>query len=306
MSTAAPAVPPSDDPLDGLTPEQRADMEGWAKRWTDSDELAQRRARRQGLGGVAAAIMSRPGMTVPPVRVRGMLASQALADPHLKAEGDRLYAEADAAAVRARRDLQTANRHAAYLRTRPSKYATASYETLTPEQNPRGLVSSWWARGPRALLLAGSSRTGKTTAAYAICNEAHSKRAWVVATTAVALHTACKPVPRDRDTPPDAYVPSRHDPNAFMRAAMCDLLLLDDLGRETVWPWWRSELHELLDVREREQKRTIVTANTPTDPEAAYNDLLERYGDPLVERIFDGGGIIMFDGPPIRNLVTEW
>jgi DNA replication protein DnaC len=49
-----------------------------------------------------------------------------------------------------------------------------------------------------------------------------------------------------------------------------------------------------------------VTANTPSDQGEAYAELVDRYGDPIVERVIDGGGILMFDGPRVRKVVTEW
>ncbi|MGC4886734.1 ATP-binding protein [Micromonospora sp. DT227] len=296
------------DPLAGLTTEQRTDMEAAARNWSDgsTDELAPRRALRAAAVDALRAVASKEGASKPSPYLRGALAGLPLTDPEVIAASDRLYAETDCAEAEARQQLQSANRHAAYLKARPSKHAKASYDMLRPQQNPRGLVSAWWDRGPRVLVLAGSSRTGKSTAAYAICNHAHSERAWVVSITAVALNEACRPADRDRDVPASQHVPSRRDPDAFQRAAMCDLLLLDDLGRENVSDWWRSQVQELLDIRDREQRRSIVTANTSTDPGLAYNELLDRYDDPVVERLFDGGGIVMFDGPPIRNLVTDW
>jgi DNA replication protein DnaC len=309
MTAPAPTEPPLDqiDPLAGLTDEQRADMLRAQQQWAAGDELAPRRARRAALES-AIKIVTGSNAIAPSALLRGALAGKSLDDPDVIAEDKRLRAEVDAAEHKARSARQAANRHASYLRDRPSKYARVSYEMLRPDQNPRGMVTTWLSRGPRALLLAGSSRTGKSTAAYAIANDAHAQQKWVVATTAVALCEACKPAERDRETSADVYVPSRRDPNAFARAAMCDLLLLDDFGREPVQrsSWWGAQIQELLDVRETRELRTIFTANTSTDPNRAYDELVVRYGDPVVERIIDGGGIIIFDGEPIRNLVTDW
>jgi DNA replication protein DnaC len=49
-------------------------------------------------------------------------------------------------------------------------------------------------------VLAGHSRTGKTTASYAIANTVHNLRNWVIVWTAADLYAALKP-----DGDPNAY-----------------------------------------------------------------------------------------------------
>jgi DNA replication protein DnaC len=201
-------------------------------------------------------------------------------------------AEAVAVAAAARRD----NRYASYLRRRNPKYAHASYGMLRPDQRHGGKVARWWlspAR-PRSLLLAGMSRTGKTTAGYAIANEAHGCGAWVEVFTEIELARLL----RGDDAPA-----------VWSRVAGCELLFLDDWGRGRATDWWKEQLQELLDVRiarESDGHRLLVTANTPSDQGEAYAELVDRYGDPIVERVIDGGGILMFDGPRVRKVVTEW
>ncbi|MDQ3273528.1 MAG: ATP-binding protein [Actinomycetota bacterium] len=201
------------------------------------------------------------------------------------------------AAMKAR---QNANKHATYARHRQDRYASASYSTLRAEQDPRGKISRWLESGPRALLLAGPSRTGKTTAAYSIANDADHTGQWVVARTAADLSAALKP---------------DGDPLAYQYAVDCDLLYIDDLGRERVTDWWLEQLQRIVDDRCGNKKRLIVTANTPTrDPahpkksaaELAFDYLAERYTTPIAERLIDGGGVIIFDGPAVREVVTEW
>lgn len=192
------------------------------------------------------------------------------------------------AAIKARR---AASKHAGYVRHRPSRYETASYATLRAEQDPQGKVSRWLDSGPRALLLAGPSRTGKTTAAYAIANHADSCGLWVIGRTATGLSAALKP---DRE------------PLAGQYALACDLLLIDDLGRERVTDWWLEQLQHIVDDRCSNRRRLIVTANTPPSANEAFADLTGRYGHPLVERLIDGGGVMILDGPAVREVVTEW
>ncbi|SCL12802.1 ATP-binding protein [Micromonospora inyonensis] len=212
---------------------------------------------------------------------------------------DELSREADRAERAAIHARQAANRAIAYTRRRPSRYANASYELLLPEQDPAGKVSRWRAHGPRALLIAGPARTGKTTAAYAIANDTHAHDQWVMVWTAPDLSAALKP---------------DGEPFAYDYATGCDLLVLDDLGRERVTDWWLEQLQRILDERCAQERRLVVTCNT-TGPdegddrspaEVAYAQLVTRYGHPIVERLIDGGGVLVLDGPAVRQVVTEW
>lgn len=220
---------------------------------------------------------------------------QDLADRHAAGDttshADRLIAEADRAEHAARIARQAANRLAAYGRALPTKYAEANFAQLRGDQNPRGMISSWWERGPRALVIAGPSRTGKTHAAYAITNAVNAAGGWVHATTAAGLSRALKP---------------GGDVLAWNYASTANLLMLDDLGRERVTDWWMEQLQDLVDERCSNERRLIVTCNSDPSAEAAFATLSERYGDPLAERLIDDGGIVVFDGPSVRSLVTSW
>lgn len=191
----------------------------------------------------------------------------------------------DAALHTERRDTQAANRNRAYLRSLPRKYATAGYPMLRPHQNPAGKVSRWLGSPLRTLMLAGPPRTGKTTAAYAVANDAHQHGMWVVARPVIDLSAAAKP---------------DGDPRAMPYARDCDLLLLDDLGQERPTDWWVEQLYGLVDARAANNRRLIVTTNCDLDV------LADRYGDPIVERLLDGGGLLNLDGPSIREVATEW
>lgn len=276
----------SDDPLAGLDASQRAEMEASRQHWGEP-------AKVDPTGGALSGVVRKLStVSAPPVSLRGPLAGAGSMTDEQKAHADRLIAAAEKEARELAEQARKANRHASYLRNRESHYANASYETLRPDQNPRSRVSNWLDRGPRALTLAGSPRTGKTTAGHAITNDAHLRGVWVEVWTARRLATA--------------IMPTGGDPTAWARATDCELLLLDDLSRERVTDFWRDMLQELLEVRFGAGRRLLVTANTSANPEKAYDELVDVYGDPVVERILDGGGIVMFDGPPIRNLVTEW
>jgi DNA replication protein DnaC len=203
----------------------------------------------------------------------------------------RLAAQADATETVARLARQAANRSAAYTRHRPTRYATAAYDTLRPAQNPGGKVTRWWTSGPRALVLAGPSRTGKTTAAYAIANDAHHRGVWVMSRTAADLSAALKP---------------DGEPLAYQHAGECELLLIDDLGRERVTDWWLEQLQRIVDIRCGNGRRLLVTTNCGTTTDTAYDELVTRYGHPVTERLIDDGALLMFDGPAVRRVVTDW
>jgi len=235
-------------------------------------------------------------MTATPLRRalsdwQSRLAAHTPADaPAAEIEEQRRAADlAEMAAIRAR---QAANRAVVYTRRRPSRYATASYNRLRPDQNPAGKVSRWWDSGPRTLVLAGPTRTGKTTAAYAIANDAHAQDQWVMVWTAADLSAALKP--------------DSHEPLAYDYATTCQLLVIDDLGRERVTDWWLEQLQRIVDHRCAHERRLIVTTNTAGEAGAVYDELSARYGHPVVERLLDGGGLLVLDGPPVRHVMSDW
>lgn len=211
---------------------------------------------------------------------------------------DRLLAQAEADARTAWRAARIAARRAAWVTRLPTRYASASLDGLLPQQDPGGKVSRWLAATHvRSLLLLGPARGGKTHAAYAIGNAAHEAGMWVEAWTA---HELCR-----------ASMP-KADSNPYERATDAALLIVDDLGREHVGEWWLAALHQLLDERCKHNRRTVVTGNVRIEADTAedklgeaYTQLAARYGDPIVERIVDGGGTLLIEGTPLGGMV-EW
>lgn len=204
----------------------------------------------------------------------------------------RLYLEADLLEMKSMRLRQAANRNKAFAKQRPAKYADTTYATLTEHQTHGGKIERWWDAGPRAVVLAGAARTGKTTAAYAIANDVHQRGVWTVVRTAADLSAALKP--------------DSGEPLAYQYAVDCDLLLIDDLGRERVTDWWLEQLQRIVDARCSNGRRLITTTNHGANATATYDDLAERYGYPVVERLIDDGTVLFFDGPAMRNVVREW
>lgn len=291
-------------PGTGLSFTQAADLLSARENWAGGDPEVRKApdGSKRRVAGDAVQIpvegmnrvLASKGLRMPD-RVRDNLARMTVEElnAHCDELERRTEAEAHAAAAAARR----ANRYASYLRRRNPKYAEAAYDMLRRDQLAGGRIARWWGSPsrPRSLLLAGRSRTGKTTAGYAIANEAHDAGEWVEVFTAPGLVK-------------DLRDPDKNGPT-WDRALGCGLLFLDDLGRERVTDWWKELLQEMLDsriARASQGQRLLVTANTPADETQAYAELVDRYGDPIVERIIDGGGIVMFDGPAMRNLVTDW
>lgn len=291
-------------PERGLSFTQRADLLSARENWAGGEpeiRTAPDGSKRRVAGDAVRVpqegiirVLSSKGLTMPE-HVRAKLAQMTVEE--MNAHCDELEQRTEAEALAAAAEARRANRYASYLRRRNPKYADATYEMLRPDQLAGGRIARWWGspRRPRSLLLAGRSRTGKTTVGYAIANHAHTDGEWVEVFTAPAL------VKDLRD--PDKSGPT------WDRVIGCGLLYLDDLGRERVTDWWKELLQEILDsriARAAQGQRLLVTANTPADETQAYAELVDRYGDPIVERIIDGGGIVMFDGPAMRNLVTDW
>lgn len=227
-------------------------------------------------------------------RAYAVVADAQLVDlsPGSDARADALMAAADRAEIDAIRARQVANRNAMYARRRPSRYAEASYGTLLEHQLKGGKVERWWDSGPRALVLAGPARRGKTTAAYAIANDVQARNVWTATWTAADLSAALKP--------------DSGEPLAYEYATTCGLLVLDDLGRERVTDWWLEQLQRIVDARCANGRRMIVTTNHGTSVDDAMDQLAQRYGTPVVERLIDDGAALYFDGPAQRRVVAEW
>jgi DNA replication protein DnaC len=177
--------------------------------------------------------------------------------------------------ARQRAERVAAIREATWRELTPARYRSARVSDLDGGQDPHGRVSGWWQAGSRVLLIRGETGTGKTFAAYSVGHEAVDAGAWCAAWTAADLNAALRP---------------GNDPAAYETAANCDLLIVDDLGREQISEWTLEQLHRLTDERCRQDRRLIVTTNLK--PEA----LIDRYDDPIMDRITDGAVVVEYTG----------
>lgn len=188
------------------------------------------------------------------------------------------------AAQRAAKAAQ--QRRARWERRLPARWSDAALSDLTAGQDPSGVVSGWWDAGHATLILFSPvPGIGKSHAAYAVGNHAVEHGATVEAWTVIDLLAAMRP---------------DGDPTALPNATGADLLILDDLGRESDSEWTRQQLHALLDARLVHRRRTVVTTNLADAAVSA------RYSAPLVDRLVDDAQIVEVRGEPRRSPAPRW
>jgi hypothetical protein len=200
--------------------------------------------------------------------------------------------EADQEAQRDLRARQRAARERVWRECllRSHRYRDASVNGLRGQQDPDGKVSGWLGQGDaaRQLLLAGSqSRRGKTWGAYAIGAQARELDWYVTGYSAISLMEALRPGDDARTAQTWAELHSAR------------LLILDDLGREKTSSWFVQQLHSLIEARlsgatyadgDLVVRRSIYTTNL------SYDEMVERYGDPLVARILEECTVVKIEG----------
>lgn len=186
-----------------------------------------------------------------------------------------------------RQALSRLHRHNRYFRRLPKRYAGAMLGDLHPtHQDPDGKVSRWLASGHQTLLLASAEPgLGKTHAAYAVGSEAVNEGLVVEAYTAMELLAALRPNPREPMEPA----------NVLDDVLTCDLLVLDDLGRENATPWAQEQVHHVLNARLGNALRSVVTTNLTSD------EMGQRYGYPLVDRVLDDAVVVKVTGESRRR-----
>lgn len=199
------------------------------------------------------------------------------------ADPDRLGESRDD--VERRRAAAHASKVRMWEARRPTRFASARVADLEDLQG-REQVQGWVDRTPpydtslTLVLRSNEPGVGKSHAAYAAGNRAVSAGLWTLAWTAIKFNDAIRP---------------GNDDTAYDVAQECDLLLLDDLGREKVSEWTLERLQSVLDARWSNEKRTIITTNL------SGADLLTRYGDALVDRITDTLTMVLVDGSSRRR-----
>jgi DNA replication protein DnaC len=132
----------------------------------------------------------------------------------------------------------------------------------------------------RNLLLAGPVGTGKSYAAWALAHHFVAREQKVM----------FRSVPRLMlDMRPDG------DEGAFDRACEADVLVLDDLGAARPTEWASEQMYAIVEERCSYQRRTIVTTNL------AYDQLAERWGGPVMDRLRDKAIVLDLIGKSRRG-----
>ena len=223
-----------------------------------------------------------------PARIRDLdLSDERYATPEGETAGD----------VALRLEARRHGQHVWWERRLPVIYREASLAGLLPSQDKEGRVSGWLDRPDSlTLLLHGEADKGKTYCLYAVGAAAVARGITTIAYTAADLNAAMRP---------------GGDEMAYERVTTCDLLLLDDLGRESVSAWSLEQLQRIIDHRTREGLRQVVTTNLPYDGRLTEDErqrrvperegLVERYGTPVAGRLTYQTTFVRIDGASLRH-----
>lgn len=77
-----------------------------------------------------------------------------------------------------------------------------------------------------------------------------------------------------------------------------DLLVLDDMGTESLNDWARAQLHELVDYRHEAYGRTVLTSNLQW---RGVGGLEARLGERIADRIAQAGTLVQVGGRSMRR-----
>lgn len=77
-----------------------------------------------------------------------------------------------------------------------------------------------------------------------------------------------------------------------------DLLVLDDVGTETLTDWARAQLHELIDCRHEAYGRTVLTSNLQW---RGASGLEARLGERIADRVAQAGLVVQVGGGSMRR-----
>ncbi|MCH5155739.1 MAG: ATP-binding protein [Clostridiales bacterium] len=123
-------------------------------------------------------------------------------------------------------------------------------------------------------IILGSAGTGKTMLAAAIATEMLSRGAASVTVSAFDM------VKRAKDYHTQFAIDDYRD--LFTPMLECDLLVIDDLGTETVLKnITREYFYTIVNERWLRRRNTVITSNL------SPNDLLDRYGEAVFSRLCD-------------------
>ncbi len=164
----------------------------------------------------------------------------------------------------------------------PERWRTRTFERfeVTPANAEAFATAKAYAEGfdPEAgkgLLLTGTVGTGKTHLAAAIAMELIGREHTVVFGTVTSLLAQVR----------SAYGDDRvSEMDIMRRLTRCDLLIIDDLGKERVSDWVEQTVYEIINTRYERNRSLIITTNMSlAEIRAKYANV----GDAIVDRILE-------------------
>lgn len=143
---------------------------------------------------------------------------------------------------------------------------------------------------PKDLLMIGEPGLGKTFLCNCIAKDLLDKGATVLYQTAPDLFSVLE---KYKFTPiSDPLYSELSDKIDFIFS--CDLLIIDDLGTETISPIINTSFFNVINSRMLHKKRIIISTNLSLD------DIFENYSKRIVSRIMGNYKILKFFGDDIR------
>lgn len=148
----------------------------------------------------------------------------------------------------------------------------------------RDLAKNWWPawdKEERGLGIYGTTGLGKSRAAWAILTRLHFAGFSVLAVDAIAFAKAASSYNDDDKT-------TKQEARSLLkRCRQVKVLLLDDIGKEPSSPRTASEMHDLLNHREREHLPIIWTSERTGEELAAMfaQGNASSYADGIIRRL---------------------
>lgn len=178
----------------------------------------------------------------------------------------------------------------------PSRWKTRTFEHLQVSEtnrvayeNAKEYADAFKRGDGSGLLFTGSVGTGKTHLSAAIALELLEREFSVVFGTVTTLLAEIRRTYEDEKS---------SDYDVFNRMAKCDLLIIDDLGKEKVTEWVDQTIYEIINTRYENNKALIITTNM------SLTTLRSKYtntGEAVVSRILEMCHGIKMDGPDWRK-----
>ena len=134
-----------------------------------------------------------------------------------------------------------------------------------------------WSYSPKGLIFMGRAGTGKTRSAWMLLKREHfaGRRVYGLSATEFSKFAA--------DQWHNRVAERNAAEEAISTCKRCDILLLDDLGKQKFTERAELELFDLLEHRTSKMKPTITTFNA--DARQFLNMLSEERGEPILRRL---------------------